>query len=368
MRADLAWVPFACALLGCAPSYAKGYESAFAEGMRAQNAGRFEEANAAFERAARLGDRYKDRDEARLHAAEALERLERYADAEATYARVIRDSGGRYQGIRAEFLRARLVLDHVDGARGEKLLFDAAANHPSSGLSRHAMKRLLAIVMDRDGDDAGLALLQRYPAKGTDLEEAIAYERGLILMKLGRYAEARDGFLASARAFPYPHGALTDDAYFQASICEERLSRPEEAVKLLREMLSVKEAAYSGSSYERPRFPDAQLRIARLYRDVFRDAARARAEFAVFVRDHGASRFVDDALWERALLERSAGEAKAVCATMTELIELRPQSRFTHCAVTLCPGAPATPRACPEYVLRDAGLIEGDMSTSDASP
>ena len=39
----------------CAPTYAEGYEAALASGLRAQNAGRWEEAAREFDRAAKLG-------------------------------------------------------------------------------------------------------------------------------------------------------------------------------------------------------------------------------------------------------------------------------------------------------------------------
>lgn len=354
---------FVAAASGCAPSYANGYQEALARGLAAQNAGRYEEAAKSFHEAAALGDRYKDRDEARLLEAHAYERLGKLALAEKTYARIVEEGGGRYQAIRAEFARAKLVTKWQGPEKGDELMLAAVKHHPTSGLSRAAMRRMLDPIEHEKGPDAALAWLKALEpaAKGNDLEEEVAYEKGLVLFRAKRYAEARDVLVASARAHPYPHGSLTDDAYYQASLLEEELGNPDRAIELLREMMKPIEVAYAGSSYERPRFPQAQLRIATLLRDAKHDREGAKKAFRAVCSEHSATRFCDDALWAEARLEVDDKEGDRACESMNLLRKIRPESRYFACAHALCP-AIAEDAKCREYVLRD---LRGEKRPED---
>lgn len=344
----------------CAPTYAPGYQEAFAKGLAAKNAGRYEDAIAALEEAANLGDRYKDRDEARYVAGTLYEKLERWSEAAATYEKVALESGGRYQGVRSEFARARVEQEHIDKARGDALMIEAVRKHPDSGLARHAVRRMAGPIEKSDGPDAAIAFLRQFAdvAKGTDLDEELLYEEGLVLFRAGRHAEARDVFVSSARAHPYPQGALTDDALYQASLCEEVLGNVDQAIALLVELLGPMESAYAGSSYERPRFPEAQFRIAMLYLTRKHDRARAKTELRKMFTLHNASRFVDDALWLEGRLEFADGETSAACNSMDAILGLsrddaRPPSRYTRCLQLLCPSAPAGEKPCADYISRE---------------
>ncbi len=355
-------------LVGCAPSYANGYREALARGLAAQNAGRYEEAAAAFKKAAKLGERYKDRDEARLLEGHAYEHLGRFEEAEKTYDAIVREGGGRYQAIRAEFARARIVTERKGASAGDKLMLAAVKHFPSSGLSRHAMMRMLEPIERDKGPDAALAWLRALEpfARGNDLEEEVAYEEGLVLFRASRYKEAYDVFVASARAHPYPHGSLTDDAYYQASLLAEELGDVDQAIALLREMMKPSEAAYAGSSYERPRFPQGQMRIAMLYRDKKHDRAAAKRELRA-VCDRSATRLCDDALWSKARLELEDHEGDQACESVHLLAKLRPESRYIVCGHALCSGIPESAQ-CREYILRDLrGENPPDESLTDES-
>lgn len=341
-------------LAGCAPTYAKGYQEALARGLAAQNAGRWDEAARSFHEAGLLGDRYKDRDEARLLEAHAYERLGKPSDADALLARIVDEGGGRYQAIRAEFERAKLVTEYEGRDKGDPLMLAAIQHHPTSGLARHAMRRLYAPIEEEKGADAALAWLRALEpvAKGNELEEEVAYEEGLVLFRAGRYQEAHDVFVATARAHPYPHGSLTDDAYYQASLLAEQLGHVDEAIELLREMMKPAEAAYAGSSYERPRFPEAQLRVATLLRDAKHDREGAKRAFRAVCTERSETRFCDDALWAEARLEVEDKEGDRACESMHLLAKSRPESRYVACAHALCPAIAENP-SCREYILRD---------------
>lgn len=355
--APRAWLLLVLAT-GCAPSYAAGYEDALAAGLRAQNGGRWEEAADRYAKAADLGDRYKDRDEARLLQAEAFERLERWDEAEATYRRVERESGGRYQGVRAAFALGRLVRERRGFEAGAAETLAAVRRYPSSGLVRHAVKRLLDSVETDKGPEAALEWLEpvRKSLSGTEAEEAVAYEHGKLLARCGRKEDAIRALLEEARKFAYPSGSLTDDAYYVASLFLEDVGRPREAIAVLEEMMAPSEAAYAGSSYERPRWPQGAYRIAVLYRDALKDHARARVELRRTYDLHRTSRIADDALWQLARLEQSDGDQAAACRSAQTLKEDKPDSRYLRCVQLVCPTMPAAERACPDYLRETMGL------------
>lgn len=345
-------------LSACAPSYAAGYQAAFAEGLRARNAGRYEEAREAFQRAADLGDRYKDREEARMLVADSLEHLGDSAAAEETYRQVVTDADGRYQGARAAFAVARLVLDRDGLEAGNAETIKAIRLYPNSGLVRHAVRRLLALVEEQGGPQAALEWLRplELELRASDSGEAVSYELATLLARCELKAESVDSLLTLARSHPYPNGSMTDDAYFAASLFLEDLGRLDEAIAVLEEMLSPQEAAYNGSSYDRPRWPAAAYRLGVLQRDQKRDVdAAIRAFWRVYDR-HRTSRVTDDALFEVARLEAGRGAEDKACAAIETLRTENADSKFLRCGHFVCKREKESARVCSSDVLRKLGL------------
>jgi tetratricopeptide (TPR) repeat protein len=350
--------PLAALMMSCAPTYAEGYQAAFDEGLRAKNAGRWQEAAVSFDKAADLGARYKDRDEARLLYAEALERMEKYDEAEAAYRKVETESGGRYHGQRAAFAVGRIVWEQRGFEAGSAETLRAVRTYPQSGLVRHAVKRLLDHVEETQGPEAALAWLTPIEKELHDTEagEAVTYEYGTLLARCDRKEDSLKALLALARAHPYPHGSLTDDAYYMASLRLEELGRPKEAVAVLEEMVAPFEAAYLGSSYRRPRWPEGAFRVAVLWRDKLNDRPRAKREFWRVYNEHFTSRFTDDALWEVARMERDDKKEDEACRALTVLKEKKPDSRYNNCLHLLCSKLERGPRGCSRKVVEDLGL------------
>ena len=81
----------------------------------------------------------------------------------------------------------------------------------------------------------------------TELDETVRYALALHLEEAGDLEGARDVFVTTAPAHPYPHGALFDDALWHASLLDEKLGRPAQAIADLERMLAVREA----STYDR---------------------------------------------------------------------------------------------------------------------
>lgn len=346
------------ALQACAPAYAPGYQDALASGLRARNAGRSKEARDAFLRAAGLADRYKDREAARFLAGETLEELGDIDAALSLYEQIVKDSDGRHQGARAAFAVARLTIERDGFEPGERATLAAIRLYPDSGLVRHAVRRLLEIVESERGPSAALEWLTplEVELRATDAGEAVTYEWATLLARADRKAESVSALLALARSKPYPEGSLTDDAYFVASLHLEDLGRVDEAIEALREMRAPEEAAYAGSSYDRPRWPAGSFRLAVLLRDQKRDLDGALAAFREVLDRHPDSRVADDALFEIARLEAGRGETERACDAARAILAREPESRFVRCVHHVCPTAPRGARPCSSDGLRLLGL------------
>lgn len=341
----------------CAPTYADGFKDAMAAGLRAKHAGRSEEAIAAFTRAAGLADRYKDREEARMLAAETLEYAGDPAAAEEIWRAIAKDADGRYHGARASFAVARLVLerDGLDAGIAETLV--AIRANPNSGLVRHAVRRLLFALEERDGAQAAYDWLVPIEAelRPTDAGEAVSFELATLLGRCGKKPEAIASLFALARAYPYPIGSLNDDAYMAASQLLEEQGDVAGAIAALEEMLSPMEAAYNGSSYDRPQWPPGQYRIGVLQFEKLNDADRAVASLWKVYREHRTSRQTDDALFDIARVESSRGDGEAACEAMQTLRELNPESKFLRCGHYVCSTEAKPARPCSSDVLRRLG-------------
>jgi len=339
----------------CAPTLPRPYLEQRAAAERAYAAGRYEEAARHWELAARAAERRRDRSESLYRAGASFERAGRQRDAARLYEQISADFAKSSRAARADFDRARLEIEHGDRDRGYALLERAMFAHADSGLAPRALKELLLRAEDRGGTGAARAELERLLPRltRTPLAERALYARATLLDEQGDRAGARDQYLDVARRFAYPSGALWDDALWHAARLENELGNPRKAISYLERMLAERESSHLQGSYERPRYAEAQFRIAELYRDRLGDAARARREFRKVWDDHPTSLLKDDALWNEALLARGAGDRRAACASVALLADEAPDSRYVPCGKLLCESAAADARgACRGYIER----------------
>jgi tetratricopeptide (TPR) repeat protein len=350
-------VSLVAALVGCAPEIGDAYKNAFAAGERAAHAGRHDEAAAAYERAAAAAARVKDRDEALFLEARELERAGKTDGARATLSRLVAVSKTGPRTVRALFDLAELEIDHGDEERGFAMLEAAARAHPEHGLARPSIQRIARRAEERGGPAAALAWLRAAePAfRGTEQDQVIHYAVAQELLAASDAAGAHDAFIATAHAHPYPFGGLTDDALFHAAEIDRDRGRHEEAIAHLRELVGTREKSDTVGSYERPRYSEAQMKIAEAYRDGLRDHAAARREFHRLYADFKTSILRDDALWAEARLARQDGDAGAACDAAKKIVREFPDSRYAPCAPLVCPDAPAAggKRGCADYISRD---------------
>lgn len=351
-------LPLGLVLSGCAASQSGELARQEAAAERAYSAGRYTEAATRWGEVADDARRAVDRDEARYRQGASLVRAGLPSLARAIYDRLLRDSPNGVRGPRAALDRARLELDASRPAEAEKSLEWLIENHPESGLAPAALHDLLQLLEPR-----GEAALRSYlndhlpRLEKTELGEYLHSAYAASLERSGDLAGARTRYLLVAERYPYPRGALWDDALFHAADLALRAGAPAAAIGDLERMLSKREAAYIQGSYERGRYGDAQFRIAELYRDALHDPVRARAAFEQLWSAHRTSRLRDDAAWNAATLAARAGDAAGACKDLEALVREMPSSRYVACAPQLCPQVkpPQDAGPCHEYLMRAAG-------------
>ena len=347
-----AWLAF-----GCAPTLPRPYMEAKAAGHRAYGAGRYDEAARNFHDAASKAERIRDRDETLYLEAASLDRAGRTRESRAAYEALLVLSPSGPRAARAAYELAQHEIEHGDKDRGYKMLHDYVTKYPESGLARRAFLRTLLHLDETQGQEATIAYLRKSSAwlQAHTLGEMGMYQTALRLEKLDRLEEARDTFVRCAKTYPYPDGGLFDDSLFRASLLDEKLGEPKLAVQHLREMLHVREPSTFNGSYERPRFSEAQMRIATLYRDALGDPDAARREFRKLYDDFQTSVLRDDALWAEARVAAKQGDESGACAAVSLLVRKLPESRFAPCAKLLCASAPELdkPKTCRSYLARE---------------
>lgn len=355
------------ALCGCGsaqhPEAAR--EAALAE--RARDRGEHRSAARHYERAARAETVPRRAEEALYRAADAYARAEDLPSALALYRQLAAARDGE-RSARADFAVADVLerSGELEQARAHRLA--ALRRHPNSGLAARALSVHLDALRESGGGDAALAFLNAEQATlgQTELGETLAYWRARELDALGRSVEARDAYLACAERYPYPAGVYWDDALFRAAAIELKLGAPARGIAHLRRMLAEQESASFNGSYQRGRYAEAQLELARIYRDVLGDSKRARVELRRVWERHRTSLLVDDALFQEALLAKQSGDASGTCAPLSILVKELPDSRYAPCAHLLCPQLAAlADRECRNYIQREAGLTHDEAAGND---
>ena len=344
-----------CALaLGCGIAHGPSFKAAFSAGHRARTAGRHAEAAQQFATAAENAKRAKDRNEAHYLEATMYERLERWPVAMARY-RSLQSRGGWRAG-RAAFQLARLTIAHGDEKHGYVLLGQALSRFPDHGVAHGALRKWVDWRRQTHDETQLRKALTDWlaPLADTELHQQLLYEIARSLEREGQLEKALAAFVRCAEARPYPRGPFTDDAYWKASLLAEKQGQYDNAIRQLRAMLKNRERSnLLFGSYERPRFPAAQMRIAELYRDRLGNLQAAQEAFRRTHREHTASVLADDAMWQEAAMWRKLGDSAESCGVLTNLIDRFSTSRYISCVAELCPHLrpPAGTRThCPEYI------------------
>ena len=344
-------------LVACAPSLPDAFVRSRAAAERAYVNGRYDEAAQHWNEAAKAAESNRERHEARYRAAASLARAGRREEAIAALEWIERETPNSPRAARAAYDRADLEIASGRREKGHRLMADVVRRHPRSGLATSALRRVLIDAEQQGGLGAARSVLDRFIADldRSALSELLHYSYARILERQELLQAALARYLYIAKRYPYPQGDYWDDALYNASLIEERLGRPKKAVAHLRRMLQEREPSHIQGSYERPRFSEAQYRIAELYRDRLGDPAQARREFRKVWAGHKTSLLRDDARWHEARLAHQAGDERDACRAVESIAKEIPTSRYVPCARRLCPEArvPKSEGPCRRYIARE---------------
>jgi len=324
-----------------------------AAAARAYSAGRYDEAARRWGEAARVAKLPKSRSEARYREASSLLRAGRRSEAVAVFDRLLAENPSSPRSARAAYDRALTLIASGRTQQGYDALEAMLRTHPKSGVAPAALRRYLSFLGASD-TGAALRYLERVAPSldGTELGEHAHYAYAEALERDGKLEPARARYLLVAQKYPYPRGALWDDALFHAAELDAKLGDPRAAIARLEEMLAHRETAYMSGSYERGRYAEARYKIAELYRDVIGDAEKARRNFERLFSEHQTSRLRDDAAWNAALLAVHAGDRAGACRNLEALVSAIPDSRYAPCAPKLCPAIKMkeSRHGCADYI------------------
>jgi tetratricopeptide (TPR) repeat protein len=356
--------PLAAALIlsasACAVSHGTAYDAALGSAARNEGAGRFAAAADDYDRAALVGTRDRDQDEARWDAAEATAHAGNVAGAATRYEAIAGDGGSEHQA-EAAFRLATVRIESGDSDRGWLDMEQVPRRFSTHGVAHVAVRKLVQHA-DEQGPRAGLDEVRALERDlgSTELVQLVTYLDATHVEALGDDHAARNAYGRIADRWPYPFGSFFDDALWHASLIDEKLGLYPQAIDDLERLLRERETTSIVGSYERPRFVPAMLRVGELYRDRLHDRAKAREAFHRFYTDFAHSALRDRALWLEAALWREDGDEATACGRLATLVGQFPDSRYVPCAVARCPGlarptGSAAPRDCHEYIERTAG-------------
>ncbi len=345
----------AACVLGCGAVLPSAFAVSYANGQRAEAAGRWQEAAAGYDEAASASTDERQKDDARYHAAIARERAGDVAGGGRDLLAIASGTGAYAQ--EAAMAHALLLLQTNDPAAASEL--DAIIRQfPNEGLARRALA-LRVRSLDASGVDDALAYLASLESatQTTEVGADVVYQQAIRVEQKGEIERAHAMYLDVATRWPYPQGALFDDALWRASLAAEKLSDPKRAVADLETMLQVREQSQLNGSYDRPRFPDALIRVAKLQESALHDDAAARAAWQRFTSTFTSSPKLDLALWNDARLAKKSGDVAGACSELTSLVARFPDSRYVPCAIAECktiarPEASHAPAQCHAYLAR----------------
>ncbi len=346
--------------VACAPNHGATYPAAFAAAQRAETAGRYSEAAAKYDAAAKEAVKIRERDYARYLAARMWLRAGNTRDAVARLDEVANASPPHEHSGEAAYQAAAARIDGGDADRGWRDMEQVLVRFPSNGIAHSALRRIVLHKDEIAGKRPALEWL-RAQAKGplgsSDVGELVSYQIAEHLAALEDWSGAHDQYLETAARWPYPYGPLWDDSLFHASEMDEKLARPAHAIADLERLLVERETTSLVGSYQRPRMSPALFRIGVIYARDIHDRVRARAAFHRLYTEFTTSKLRPDALWYEASLWAEEGDTKTSCAVLGTLAGDFPDSKYVPCAVEKCPSVKPSdkskaPKACHPYLMR----------------
>ncbi len=317
-----------CVAFGCPPTLSRPHSdahvAALAEGERHQRHGRYDEAAAAWARAAEEADRRVDRDEALYRRSRALRRAGRHAEAVADLDAIVATQPPSRRTARALLDASRIRIEHLDQrARGIADLERVVLEFPDEGPAGRALHTRLLYLQEEAGVDAVLGRIETfYDAVGaTKLGDDLLSREATLRLEAGDRAGTRRALERIVSEHPYPQGHRWDDANVRLATMDVEDGQPRAAIERLERMLERSEGTMTPGSYTLPSFAAAQLQIARIHRDQLDDKDAASDAFEAVYDDFPNSLLRDDAITEMAEMWLAAGETRRACRAFERVVE-----------------------------------------------
>jgi tetratricopeptide (TPR) repeat protein len=281
-----------------------------------------------------------------VRLAELDEAAGRWRDAASTWQRAAAVT--RQPRTIARALQRAADITHArlgDDAAAAALAWRVVESYPDEIAADDALKLALRIDEPRDWVALAARLAALYPrVVRFDVGDNVLFERGMLLARHERAAEAVAIFDELADA--YPHSSLRDDGLWRAAELLRRSGDFEGALRRLRRILASRKDAIITGSYNYLQLDDAQLLVGRIYLDDLHDPAHAAEAFELLADDYPSSVLRDDALYDLARARREQHDLPAACRALARLVKQFPDGNRVRAAQTLqqelaCAGAPA---------------------------
>jgi tetratricopeptide (TPR) repeat protein len=270
-----------------------------------------------------------------VRLAEVAESTARWSDAEAAWrhaADVTRQPRTAARALQRAADVAHADL-HDDGAAAA-LAWRVVESYPDEIAADDALKLAVRIDEPRDWQALAARLAALYPrVVKFDVGDNVMFERGMLLARHDRAAEAIAIFDGLADA--YPHSSLRDDGLWRAAELLRGSGDFEGALRRLRRILSSRKDAIITGSYNYLQLDDAQLLVGRIYLDDLHDPARAAEAFELLADDFPESVLRDDALFDLARARREQHDMPAACRALARLVKQFPDGNRVRAARSL---------------------------------
>jgi tetratricopeptide (TPR) repeat protein len=270
-----------------------------------------------------------------VRLAELAESQERWTDAEAAWLRaadVTKQPGTAARALQRAAYLAHTDL-HDDGAAAT-LAWRAIESYPDEIAADDALKLVIRIDEPRDWQALAARLGALYPrVVKFDIGDNVMFERGMLLSRHDRAAEAVAVFDGLADA--YPHSSLRDDGLWRAAELLRQSGDFQGALARLRRILSSRKDALITGSYNYLQLDDSQLLVGRIYLDDLHDPARAAEAFELLANDYPESTLRDDALYDLARARHEQHDEVAACRALARLVKQFPDGNRVRAARTM---------------------------------
>lgn len=270
-----------------------------------------------------------------VRRAELDESAARFADAERQWLRAAAVTAQPRTAARA--LQRAADVAHVelhDDATAVALAWRTVESYPDEIAADDALKLAIRIDEPRDWQALAARLAALYPrVVKFDVGDNVLFERGMLLSRHDRAAEAIAIFDQLADA--YPHSSLRDDGLWRSAELLRGGGDFDGALRRLRRILSSRKDAIITGSYNYLQLDDAQLLVGRIYLDDLHDPARAAEAFELLADDYPESTLRDDALYDLARAKREQHDTAAACRALARLVKQFPDGNRVRAARAL---------------------------------